>query len=60
MSRGAVTIAALSAVVRAYQHANTREEMAAADAMAEALLGKAPLDTVPPKPRAKRGKVARS
>lgn len=50
--------AELVAIIRAYQHANTREAMEAADARAVALLGPAPMDELPlPKPAARRGKA---
>lgn len=59
MKRPAVTQQQLVDCIRAYQHANTKEEMEAADATAVALIGPAPMESIPAKPR-KRGKVARS
>lgn len=49
----------LKLVVRAYQHANGPEQMAAADAMAVALIGPAPLEEQAA-PKAKRAKVKRT
>lgn len=46
------SVADLTALVRQYQTANTREEMAAADAKALALVGPAPVAEAPKrKPR---------
>lgn len=50
----------LVAVIRAYQHANTRDEMEAADARAVALLGPAPIEGVTTPTRKPKPKVARS
>lgn len=50
----------LKLVVRAYQHANGPEQLAVADAMAVALIGKAPLEEQPAAKVKRAGKMKRA